>query len=739
MRKYLFIITATLFISSAFSQSDKKMFQLGDEAMQNGHYTSAVYYYSLVINKLAGGNATEYMPFETVAFYKKVEKQEDGSIKPPENPGKKEILAINKLADAYREAKDYKNAVVWYKSAMEHRMDEFPYVQYFYGVSLMKSDKFEEAITEFEGVVAELNNPDHPIQKKAENRIISCRFALNPNNTDEGLEVAEMDSTINSGTASFGFRRLQGDVFVFSSARQRTVDSVEMMMGEMDDFDREFQKALDANKKGKKKKQEYNPILDPLYMLDLYKVRSLSAGEFEAPERAKDNLSMELIHEADLTMSEDGKTAYFTRMDPLDHRNTKIYVSRNFNGQWMKPLALDSNVNKKGFRSMNPSLSPDGKTLYFASNRPGGEGGMDIWMTTINEDGLTSVPQNLGTNINTLEDDISPFYDARSKSMYFASEGHIGFGGFDIYVAAWNADTDWFKKAKNMSAPINSSKDDAYYFLDNKTGIAYLSSDRNTCKECQDQDSVEISGNCYKIYNVSMPSIEFALEGVVYDEMTLEPIPNPVITIKDIRGNREDVVLRGDENGFYSMKLEPNWEIYIRASDEASEYFAKADYAYTLGLTESTTIVKDFYLLKIPKGEIAIEGIEYDFDSANLRPKSKEILDQLYKDWLEPNPNFKIEIRSHTDFRGSDTYNMTLSQARAQSVVDYLTETYGIAKDRLVAKGYGETEPAEVELENGEKVVLTEEYIKSKLQTYNEREEAHQRNRRTAFKVLETQ
>ncbi|MCB0478516.1 MAG: PD40 domain-containing protein [Crocinitomicaceae bacterium] len=736
MRKFILIIAAFLLIAPSFGQNDKKMFELGDEAMKNGHYTSAVYYYSLVINKLAGGGSTEYMPFETVAYYKKPEKQEDGSIKPPSDPGKKEVLAINKLADAYREAKDYKNAVVWYKSAMEHRLDEFPYVQYFYGVSLMKSDQFEEAIKEFEGVKTELNNPDHPIQQKAENRIISCEFALNPNNTDDGLKVNEMDSSINAGTASFGFKRLQNDIFVFASARKNPVDSVGMMLEEMDDFDRDFQKALGNDNGKKKKKEEYNPILDPLYMLDIYKVRALSAGVFEAPEKAKNNLSMPFIHEADLTISKDGKTAYFTRMDPMDHRNTKIFVSKNFNGKWMRPLALDSNVNREGSRSMNPTLSNDGKTLYFSSNRPGGEGGMDIWMTTINEDGVTTAPQNLGTNINTLEDEISPYYDGRSKNMYFASEGHIGFGGFDIYVSTWNPDTDWFNKAKNMSAPINSSKDDAYYYLDDQTGIAYLSSDRNSCKECDEQDSVQISGNCYKIYDVSMPDIEFALEGTVYDEETEDPIPNPVITIKDIRGEREDIIVRGDENGFYSLKLEANWEIYIRAQDEPQDYFAKADYAYTLGLTESTTIIKDFYLVKVPEGEIAIEGIEYDFDSANLRPKSKEVLDQLYKDWIEPNPSFTIEIRSHTDFRGSDTYNMTLSQARAQSVVDYLTETYGVSKERLLAKGLGETEPTTVELPTGEQVVLTEEYIKTKLQTYNEREEAHQRNRRTAFKVI---
>ena len=196
------------------------------------------------------------------------------------------------------------------------------------------------------------------------------------------------------------------------------------------------------------------------------------------------------------------------------------------------------------------------------------------------------------------------------------------------------------------------------------------------------------------------------------------------------------MIIRGDEKGYYHIKLEANWEVYIRAQDEPMDYFAKADYAYTLGLTESTTIVKDFYLMKVPKGEIAIEGIEYDFDSANLRPKSIEVLDELYRDWLEPNPSFKIEIRSHTDYRGADAYNMTLSHARAKSVVDYLTKTYGISTDRLIPQGYGETEPAEVELENGEKVILDKAYIDA-LPTYNEREKAHQTNRRTAFKVLD--
>jgi peptidoglycan-associated lipoprotein len=152
-----------------------------------------------------------------------------------------------------------------------------------------------------------------------------------------------------------------------------------------------------------------------------------------------------------------------------------------------------------------------------------------------------------------------------------------------------------------------------------------------------------------------------------------------------------------------------------------------------MGLTQTTALVHDFYLDMIPEGEIEIKGIEYDFDSANLREQSKKELDKLLE-FLNLNSGISIEIRSHTDIRGNDDYNQILSDARAKSVVDYLILN-GISKDRLRPKGYGETTPAEVQKEDGTMVSLTPEYINS-LATEDEQEEAHQRNRRTAFKVL---
>ena len=187
-----------------------------------------------------------------------------------------------------------------------------------------------------------------------------------------------------------------------------------------------------------------------------------------------------------------------------------------------------------------------------------------------------------------------------------------------------------------------------------------------------------------------------------------------------------------DENGYYEHELVPNLELFMRASQK--DYFADKAIIFTEGATESKNYTQDFYLEKIPKGEITIEGIEYDFDSANLRPESKKILDNLIE-FLELNSNLKIEIRSHTDERGNDQYNMILSDARAKSVVDYLVAN-GIPRERLVPKGYGETLPAEVPDEDGNMITLTPEFIYSNPDK-NKQEEYHQRNRRTAFFVLE--
>ncbi|MEX1002795.1 MAG: OmpA family protein [Crocinitomicaceae bacterium] len=704
MKKLLILSLFSLFVfGSVYGQTNRELLKLGDAAMVTGQYTNAVHYYSLILFKIQSGDDALYYPFEVSNTYKAPEKDETGAVQPPSNPDDKETVIIHKLADAYRLADDYKNAEKWYIAALEHPHEEFPYAQYFYGVSLMYNQKFDEAKKEFETFQESNNNPDNKYYKLAGDKIASCQFALNPTNTKEQVEITLLDSSINRGSTSFGIQFMSDNYMLFSSARK-------------------------DNKPDSMRTEESHPLA--YYLLDIYMVKKNEDGSFEKPEKFPFEINSEDYHEGSATISSDGNTLFFTKMDPFNRSETKVYASRKFNHQWLKPFPLDKNVNMDGFRSMNPHLSEDGKTLYFSSNRPGGEGGMDIWMTTLGSNGETTEPQNVGNQINTSEDEIAPFFHEATKTLYFSSAGHIGFGGKDIFISKWDEDTEWFGNSVNAGAPINSSRDDSYFIIDPSLQNGYVTSDREACAEC---DSIyNLSVHCNRIFEIKKPEMKFKISGYVYDMATNEVIPGATIEFKDVSYKMEHFEITADENGYYEHDLEPNLELFLRASQK--DYFADKALVFTLGATESKDYTQDFYLEKIPKGEITIEGIEYDFSLATLRPESKKILDNLIE-FLQLNSNLKIEIRSHTDFRGNDAYNLDLSERRAQSVVDYLVDN-GIPRSRLVPKGYGETKPAEIPDDNGEMIILTPDFISS-VQNEDKREEYHQRNRRTAFFVLE--
>lgn len=704
MRKIYAIITAILISGTVFGQTNKELLRMGDAAMINGQYTNAVHYYSFILFKIKEGEEALYYPYEISTTFKEPEKDSTGTVAPPSNPSAKEIRIIHKLADAYRLADDYKNAEKWYVSALENPNEEFPYATYFYGVSLMYNEKFAEAQAQFEAFQAENNDPDNMYYKLAGDKIASCQFALNPRNTKEKITINNLDSLLNAGSTSFGLQFVSNDYMLFSSAR------------------------IDNKIDSSKLDEEKNPL--ELYLLDIYTVKVNKDGSLGEPEKFPFEINSSDYHEGSAVISNDGNSMFFTKMDPSNRNETKIYASRKFNNQWLKPFPLDQNVNMDGFRSMNPFLTADGKTLYYSSNRPGGEGGMDLWITELGPNGETSEPQNIGNQINTPDNEITPFFHENTKTLYFSSGGHIGFGGMDIFSSKWDEDTDWFSNSVNVGAPINSSRDDSYFVIDESLQRGYVTSDRESCTEC---DSIyNLSVHCNKIYEITKPEMKFFISGYVYDDATSEIIPGAKVEFKDVTYQWEHFEIIADENGYYEKELIPNLELFMRASQK--DYFADKALVFTLGATESRNFQQDFYLEKIPKGEITIEGIEYDFDSAKLRPVSEDILDNLIE-FLELNSNLKIEIRSHTDERGNDAYNLDLSDRRAKSVVDYLVD-HGIPRERLVPKGYGETKPAEIKHTDGNMVFLTPEFIYS-LSDDNLQEEYHQRNRRTAFFVLE--
>ena len=281
----------------------------------------------------------------------------------------------------------------------------------------------------------------------------------------------------------------------------------------------------------------------------------------------------------------------------------------------------------------------------------------------------------------------------------------------DRFKSEYNATDNLFGFPTNLNAPINSSKDDAYYILERAALKGFFASDRDECP----------GGNCYKIFEFENQPINFSIEGIVFDAQTNEPLKEALVSIADAHGVEEPIYVVTDANGNYQADLKPKMEYFMKA--QKNKYFGDAASISTVDKIATAAFQQDFFLNKIPAGEIAIDGIEYDFNSANLRPKGMENLDKLV-DLLNLNDNLNVGIEANTDSRGSDKYNLKLSEARAKSCMDYLISK-GIKATRLTSKGYGETNP-----------LITDAEINKLVPKSPEWEEAHQKNRRTALKVL---
>ncbi len=421
---------------------------------------------------------------------------------------------------------------------------------------------------------------------------------------------------------------------------------------------------------------------------------------------------------------------YYTRWSDDNQKSKSIYLARMQNFKFFEAYKLGPKVNVEGYKSQQPFVSMDGKTLFFSSDRPGGNGGFDIWKIEIDSLGqVVGDPQNLGYPINTESDEVTPFFHEASSTLFFSSNGFNTIGGLDIFKSSFDSESESYGQPENLGLPINSSYDDAYLVWDSKLKYGYFSSDREPCE----------NGHCYDIYEVNNAPIRIHLEGIAYDALTEKILPETSLTFKDVDGLTESFTLTTDSKGYYEKTLKAGQEIFIKA--QKKKYFADAEVVNTKKITESTNLIQDFYLNPIPQDDIEIEGIEYDFDSDKLRPASMEILDRLF-DFLELNQNLVVEINSHTDCRGSDTYNQKLSARRAKSCVDYLLSK-GVPKDRLTSKGYGESEPNFLKDEDkqaaldaeGNRIILTEAYINS-IESKDEQEVLHQYNRRTSFKVV---
>lgn len=448
---------------------------------------------------------------------------------------------------------------------------------------------------------------------------------------------------------------------------------------------------------------------------DIWFSKKDEQGQWTRPAAVEGELNTEM-DEGIISFSPDGTTMYLTKARRELHSNTgvEIYTSQRSEATWSAPVKFE--VTSDTISSFgHPAVSPDGQYLYFTSDMPGGFGGKDLWRINL-KDKLGSL-ENLGEFINTEGDEMFPYMRSDSV-LYFSSNGHVGMGGLDLFKAQMTASGGW--KVENMGVPMNSSADDfGITFGEGESG--YFTSNRG-------------DGRGYDhIYSFELPELQIWISGWVLDKDE-EPVPNAVIRIVGNDGSNQKEIARND--GSFKFKLQRGVSYvmlagakgYLNAKQEFTSDTAEEDAEYGI----------DFILASITK-PVVVDNIFYDFDKATLRPESKAALDELAQ-LLRDNPNVTIEMASHTDRKGSEDYNIDLSQRRAKSVIDYLIEA-GISADRLQHQGYGESRPKTITKklareypQFAEGTVLDEEFIETL--SPEDQEAADQINRRTEFQVL---
>ncbi|NJW52585.1 OmpA family protein [Salinimicrobium oceani] len=562
------------------------------------------------------------------------------------------------LANSYYKLRDPENAVKYYAMVVEQPNVSpevyFNYAQMLRGVREYEAsrrwlEKYQEAARNPKGVEQLLKSGDINVYKGLES------FRVRP-------------AGFNSQFSDFGSFENNGTIY-FTSARG-TADT---------------------------KTKIYDWTGEPF--LDIYKV---TAGSNTVNPVSGDVNTVR--HEGPVTLSADGNTMYFTRNNYLKRdgkkddegiNHLKIYKASLVNGSWsnIEELPFSNNEYSVG----HPSLSADGRTLYFVSEAPGGMGGSDIYKVSL-ENGIFGTPENLGAPVNTPGNEVFPFI-AENGNFYFSSDGHKGYGLLDVFVVTTEAPGN----VQNLGEPVNSSMDDFSFSVSGAENTkGFISSNRTGG---QGNDDI------YEL-NILAPLV---LKGKVTDSINDKPIANATLRLLD-QSNQQLAVLETDSVGNYQVEIARD-KTYPLESKHI-KYNTKMEEINTSSMDEKTELVHNIELSPINDVEYLAEinKIYFDFDKANIRPDAATELDKLVNLMKNEYPELVIEIGSHTDRRGSAAYNRRLAERRAQATRDYLVKN-GIAAERIVTyKGYGEEQP---------EVDCT---------TCNE--EQHQLNRRSIFKVV---
>ncbi len=604
------------------------------------------------------------------------------------DPVKQANIAYN-TGIAYMKKNDPKQAESWFRKAIKLNYSD-PIVTLHYAEMQKKNGKFEDAIETYQKYGKLV-----PDDNRSEIGIESCEMAAEWIEHPTRYEVENMP-LFNSKDMDFSpaWGKKDYRIVYFSSTR--------------------------SGSKGDK-----THSVTGYGFTDLYSVVRDRKGKWSEPTPIAGETVNTEDDEGASSLNVKGSTMYFTRCKVEKNKSLgcAIYQASK-RGSSFSEATLISFPGSENISYGHPAISKNELTLYFAADLPGGYGGNDIWMMKkAKKNGKFGEPVNLGPEINTAGNEVYP-YIRPDGTLYFSSDYHPGMGGLDIFKAEKDKKTGKYK-VSNMRYPINSPADDFGIIFMGKKEQGYLTSSRPGGKGAED------------IYEFKLPPLKFTLKGIVMDEKSKKPLAGAKVVLTGTDGT--DLQTISEADGSYSFKLKEKVDYQMLVS--LDKYLnGKASQS-----TKGIEVDKDFIVnvgLKPVWVPIKIPNIFYEYAKADLLPESMASLDNLVG-VMNDNPHITVELGSHTDFRGSDEANQELAQRRAQSVVDYLISK-GIAKDRLVAKGYGENSPATVSKEDAKKHdflkendTLSEDYI-NKLASDEQKEVAHQLNRRTELKVLRT-
>jgi peptidoglycan-associated lipoprotein len=593
------------------------------------------------------------------------------------------------IALCYRYMNQPRRAETNFRRAVRQNYPD-PIAIYYLGEALLQNEKYEDAIIEFKKYKEKV-----PSDRRSDLGISSAKFAIEAIENPGRYEV-ELNKKFSSRSTDFtpAFADHRESSIVFASSRDGALgDATDPWTGE--NFTSLFISFQD------RQGNWGNPVL-----LD------------EGPVNTKFNEGAPSFNATYTTM-------YFTRCpsDPGKRYGCRIYASALSGSDWGEPKEINL-INDTTISVGHPAISPDELSLFFVAEMSGGKGGKDIWVAHRKSisDSFSKI-ENLDSIINTHGDEMFP-YMRHDRVLFFASNGHPGMGGLDLFYSM--PDGDSWTTPVNLGIPINSSGDEFGITFYQGKESGFFSSNRG-------RTGID------NIYSFSLPPLLFTLRGTVRDDNTKEPLEEVIIQMIGSDGTL--VQAETDKSGrFLFDKDVVNQDTRYDLLVSKEKYFSTRGQETTVGISRSRDFVNDFYLEPIPATPIELPEILYEFASWELKPQYQDSLMGLVQT-LEDNPNLIIELASHTDSRGAHEYNDTLSLKRAQTVVAFLVDK-GIDQRRLVAKGYGKRVHRVIEntivrdgytFEAGTE--LTEQYINS-LPTEKHRDSAHQLNRRTEFRVL---